>query len=181
MRPRAISSFRLRRLSGHKGRLEAAPRTYSFFTEEHRLALTIVYTIIKPLITLPKPRGFWDYALFALATSGFLILLFWSEVSDGLRWADATFAFTAAALFVLAIVLARRGEKAKWIEQPTRFTQLLLLLGVLGGLFGAVYGDAYLLHRKDITFSRIVHDVVLALVCTAVTLWFSRSRPSTNR
>lgn len=107
--------------------------------------------------------------------------LFWSEATDGLRWADAAFAFTAAVLFVLAIVLARRREKAKWIARPTRSTQLLLLLGVLGGLFGARYADAYLFHRKNYVFSQIAHDVVLALVCTAVTLWSSRSQSSTSR
>ena len=32
--------------------------------------------ILGPMIPLPKPRGFWDYALFALAMTGALVLLF---------------------------------------------------------------------------------------------------------
>ncbi len=133
------------------------------------------------MIALPKPRGFWDYALFALAMSGVLLLLFWLEAIDGFRWADATFAFTAAVLCVLAIVLSRRGEKAKWIAQPTWYAHLLVVLGAVGWLFGAIYADAYLFHRRDITSSRLRHDVVFAVVLTAVMLWSLRRRPSASR
>src|SRR4029077_4978059 len=30
-----------------------------------------------------KPRGFWDYALLALAMTGVLMFLFWLDASDG--------------------------------------------------------------------------------------------------
>ena len=137
--------------------------------------------IISPLITLPQPRGFWDYALFASATTGFLIFLFWLEATDGFRWADVVFAIAAAALFVVAIVLARKAEKAEWISQRRKSTQLLFLLGILGFWFGSVHVDAYLFHRTGITLARALHDVVLAFVCIAVTMWSWRSLPPTSR
>src|SRR5713101_2476622 len=84
------------------------------------------------MIALPKPRGFWHYALFALIVTGALLFLFWMEASEGVRWTDATVAFAAAVLCVLAIVLFRRGEKAKWIAQPTRYAQLIIALGAIG-------------------------------------------------
>jgi len=133
------------------------------------------------MIPLPKPRGFWDYALFALVMTGVLLFLFWLEASDGVRWADATLAFTAAVLCVLAIVLSRRGEKAKWIAQPTRYAHLLMVLGALGLMFGAIYADAYLFHRRDITSSRLRHDMVLAPALTALMLWSLRRRLPARR
>jgi len=126
------------------------------------------------MIPLPKPRGFWDYALFALAMTGALLFLFWLEASDGVRWGDATLAFAAAVLGVLAIVLSRRGEKAKWVAHPTRFAYLLAVLGAFGLMFGTIYADAYLLHRRDITSSRIRHDMLLAVGLIALMLWYSR-------
>ena len=90
------------------------------------------------MIPVPKPRGFWDYALFASVMTGALLSLFWLEGSDGVGWADAALAFTAAVLCVLAIVLVRRGEKATWIAQPTRYTYLLGVLGASGLVFGYV-------------------------------------------
>jgi hypothetical protein len=133
------------------------------------------------MISFPKPRGFWDYGLFALAMSGFLLLLFWLDASDGLRWADSLFALTAAALFVLAIILSRRGEKAKWIAQQTWATRILAVFGTLGALYGAMYADSYLFHRRGITSSRLLHDVVSAVVFAAVMLWWLRTRSSASR
>ena len=123
------------------------------------------------MTSIPKPRGFWDYALFALAMTGLLMFLFWSEASDRVGWADAALAFVAAVLLVFAIILARRAEKAAWIAQPTLYAYLLTVLGAVGFMFGAVYADAYLLHRRDITPSRFWHDVAFGVLFTALTLW----------
>ena len=126
------------------------------------------------MIPLPKPRPFWEYALFALIMTGLLMFLFWLEASDAVGWADTALAFATAVLCVFAIVLARRGEKATWIAQPTRSAYLLAVLGAFGMMFGAIYADAYLLHRRDITSSRFHHDAVFGVLWTAVTLWSSR-------
>jgi len=126
------------------------------------------------MIALPKPRGFWDYAIFALIMTGALLFLFWMEASDGVRWADAMLAFTAAVLGVLVTILVRRGEKAKWIKQPRWYVHLLVALGAFGLTYGTVYADGYLLHGRDIASSRILHDMVLSLGLTAVTLWSLR-------
>lgn len=133
------------------------------------------------MIRVPKPRGFWDYALFALVMAGALLSLFWLEGSDGVGWADAALAFIAAVLCVLAIVLVRRGEKATWIAQPTRYAYLLGVLGASGLVFGTMYADAYLLHRSDITSSRLGHDLVFSVGLTAVMLWYFRKRPPAKR
>ena len=130
------------------------------------------------MIPLPKPRGFWDYALFALVLTGPLLFLFWLEASDGVGWADAALAFAAAVLCVLAIVLSRRGETAKWIAKPARYAHLIIIaLGAFGWMFGAIYADSYLFHRGDITSSRLRSDMVLAVGLTAVMSWSSRRRP----
>src|SRR5258705_12410358 len=133
------------------------------------------------MIALPKPRGFWDYGLFALIMTGALLFLFWMEASDGIRWTDATVAFVAAVLCVLAIVLFRRGEKAKWMGQPTLYAQLIIAPGAIGWVFAAIYADAYLFHRRDITSSRFRSDIVLAVGLTAVMLWSLRRRPPARR
>jgi len=133
------------------------------------------------MVRLPKPRGFWDYALFALVMTGVMVLLFRSEASDGLGWADAALALAAAVLLVLGIVLARRGEKATWIVRPTWHAYLLATLGVSVLTFGAIYADAYLLHRRDLTFNRLLHDLVLVIIVTAATLWSSRRRSRARR
>ena len=125
---------------------------------------------------LPGPRGFWDYALFALFTTGLLTLMFWLKASNGIAWADAALAFAAAVLGVLAIVLVRRGEKARWIAQPTWHAYALMVLGACGLLFGAMFADAYLLHRSDITSRRLWHDVLVAVGIVALMLWSSRRR-----
>jgi len=133
------------------------------------------------MIPLPKPRGFWDYALFALVMTGALVFLFSLEASDGVGWADAAFAFAGAVLFVFATILARRREKATWIARPTWYAYLLAALGAFVLIFGVTYADAYILHRRDINSSRLWHDVVLAIVLIAGTLWASRRRPPARR
>lgn len=133
--------------------------------------------ILGPMIPLPKPRGFWDYALFALIMTGLLMCLFWVEVSDAVGWTDAALAFAAAVLCVFAIILARRAERATWIARPTWYVNLLAVLGVIGLVFGAIYADTYLLHRRDITSSRLRHDIVFAGVLTAAMLFQLRRRP----
>lgn len=146
------------------------------FTNAIGFSLPITRAILSPMASLPKPRGFWDYALFALIMTGVLFSLFWLEASDGVSWTDALFAFATAVLSVLGIVLLRRGERAIWRAQPTRSTHLIALLGALGLVFGAIYADAYLFHRRDITFSRLRHDIVFSAVLTAVILWSSQLR-----
>ena len=129
----------------------------------------------------PKPRGFWDYALFALFMTGVLLALFWIEATDGLGWADALLAVAAAVLFVLGVILARRGEKAKWITQPTWRVSFLAALGALVLLFAAVYADAYLLHHRDLTSDRLRRDMVAVMVAVAVALWTSLRRRHLGR
>jgi hypothetical protein len=114
------------------------------------------------MIPLPKLRGFWDYALFALIMTGMLAFLFWLEASDGVGWPDRALACMAAVLFVFATVLARRGEKARWIAQPTWHAYILVCLGTFALMFSAIYADAYLLHRRDLTSNRLRHDIVPA-------------------
>jgi protein-S-isoprenylcysteine O-methyltransferase Ste14 len=125
----------------------------------------------------PKPRGFWDYALFALVMTGGLLFLFWMEAADRLRWTDVLLAAIGAVLIVLGIITMRRREKAKWITQPAWRMQLLVTLGVLFLLFGIVYADARLLHRREITSDRLQHAVIPIVVALATTLWESRRRP----
>ena len=128
------------------------------------------------MIPLPKPRGFWDYTLFALLMTGALMFLFWLEASDPVSWTDAAIASAAAVLFIFATVLARRNEKAKWIAQPTWHAFALAALGGFVLMFGAIYADGYLLHRRDLTFSRVRHDMVIAVLAPAAVLWSSRRR-----
>lgn len=125
----------------------------------------------------PKPRGFWDYALFALMMTGLLFLLFWVNAIDRVRWSDALLAGMGAVLLVLGIIIMRRGEKAKWIAHPTWRAHLLVTLGAVSLLFGAVYADAYLLHRRAITADRLERHVIPIAVAIVTTLWASRRRP----
>jgi threonine/homoserine efflux transporter RhtA len=133
------------------------------------------------MIPLVKPRGFWDYALFALAMVGLLVFLFWLEASDGIGWADAVLALGAGALFAFGVIIARRGEKATWIARPTRRTHLLASLGAFVLMFGAIYADTYLFHRRDITSKRLRNDAILAIGVTAGALWTSRRRFAARR
>ena len=113
--------------------------------------------------------------------TGVLMFLFWLEASDTIGWTDAALTFATAVLFVFAIILARRGEKAKWIAQPTRHAYLLAVLGTFVLMFGAIYADAYLLHRRDLTFNRLRHDMVPAVLGPAAFLWSSRRRLRARR
>jgi hypothetical protein len=136
------------------------------------------------MIPLPKPRGFWDYALFALTMTGVLVFLFWLDTGDRIGWADAALGCAAAVLLVFAIIAARRGEKARWIAEPTWHVYVLAPLGAFALMFGAMYADSYLLHRGDITSNRPWHDMGLAIVMTAViarALWSSRKRHPSRR
>jgi hypothetical protein len=125
----------------------------------------------------PKPRGFWDYALFALMMTGLLFFLFWVNAIDRVRWSDALLAATGAVLLVLGIIVMRRGEKAKWIVHPTWRAHLLVTLGAVSLLFGAIYADAYLFHRRAITPDRLERHVIPTAVAIVTTLWASRRRP----
>jgi|SRR6185437_4560769 len=133
------------------------------------------------MIPLPKPRGFWDYSLFALLIAGLLLLLFWMDASDGVGWSDAGLALAAAASCVFAIILARRRGRAAWIVRPTWYAYLLSVLGVSTLMVGAPFADAYLLHRSDITSSQILHDIVVSLLSTAGLLWFLRKQSLARR
>ena len=137
--------------------------------------------ILGLMIPLPKPRGFWDYALFALPMTGMLMLLFWLEASDAISWTDAALASAVAVLFVFTTILARRGERAKWITQPTLHAHALVLLGTLVLIFGAMYADAYLFHRRDITPNRLRHDIEFSILFTVGMLWSSRRRLRAKR
>jgi len=118
-----------------------------------------------------KPRGFWDYAVFALGMTALLAFLFWMEASARIGWADAALASSAAVLFVFLTVLFRRGEKAKWITRPTWPVYLLASIGIGVVLFGALYADAYLLHHAEITSKRLGNDAVFGLVMSAGIVW----------
>jgi hypothetical protein len=133
------------------------------------------------MIAFPKPRGFWDYALFALAMTGLLVFLFWLEATDGIGLADAALALAVAALFVLGVIIARRGEKATWIARPTWPVYLLVALGAFLLIFGAIYADSYLLHRTDITFKRLRRDTIVAITVIGAMLWSSLRRRSARR
>jgi len=124
-----------------------------------------------------KPRGFWDYALFALVMASALMLLFWLQASNAVGWTDAAIAFAAAVLLVFFIILSRWGEKAKWIEQPSWHVSALITLGVFVFLFGAIYADSYLLHPGDLTSETLGDDIVFFLILFVLNLSFpSRSR-----
>lgn len=119
------------------------------------------------MIHFPKPRGFWDYAIFALMMTGGLSVLFQLEASDRIGWADAALAFASAALFVFGTILARQGEKATWIKQPLTWrVNLMMTLGLVTLIFGALYADAYLLHPRDITAPRFWRNMIIAILLT---------------
>lgn len=128
------------------------------------------------MIPLPKPRGFWDYALFALMMTGLLMPLFWLEATDSFGWTDAALAGTASVLLVFAIILARRGEKAKWIARPTWRAQVFIALGATTFFVGVLYADGYVLHRRNLTFYELRHDLVPVILAFAGILWALRRR-----
>ena len=146
--------------------------TYSSFTIGFTLGL---------MISLPKPRGLWDYTLFALVLTVALVSLFWLEASDGVGWADGVLALAAAALSVLGIILARRNEKAAWIVRPTWRTRLLISLGAFALLFAAIYLDAYILHRRDLTASRLSRDMAVGIALAVTSSWSLRRRNTPKR
>ena len=133
------------------------------------------------MIPLPKPRGFWDYELFALMLTGLLVLLFWVEASNGVGWADAALAFGAAELCVLTIVFSRRNEKAAWIVRSSWQANPLVTLGSVLLMFAVLYADAYILHRKDMTTARIRHDMILAIALPIAMLLPLRRRHTGSR
>jgi drug/metabolite transporter (DMT)-like permease len=123
------------------------------------------------MIPLPEPRGFWDYGLFALLLTGGLVFLLGLRVNGRVRWADIAFAITAAVLFVLATILARQGEKAVWIVRPTWRMYLLLTLGALLLVYGAIFADLVIFHPRDVSISRIETLVVAGIMTLATSLW----------
>jgi hypothetical protein len=131
----------------------------------------MVRAILSLMTRFPKPRGFWDYALFALAVTGGLVVLFSLEASDRVGWADAALASAIAVLSVLVIVLGRRREKARWIAQPTRCVYLVAIFGALVLMFGGAYVDTYFLHRKDITSNQLCRDAAIAIAVAAGSVW----------
>lgn len=130
------------------------------------------------MIPFLKPRSFWDYAVVALGITGLLFFLFWLNASDGVGRADAALAFAVAVLSVFVVVLVRRGEKAAWIARPTRFLNLLFVLGSFGLMFAATYADSFLLHRKDLTRGRLRDDTINFVVLSVALLWTTRKWPS---
>lgn len=128
------------------------------------------------MIPLPKPRGFWDYTLFALLMAGALLLLFWMEASGGVGWADAALALGSAVLLVLCIILARRREKARWIKQPTLRVYLVAAVGSFALIFGAIYADAFLFHRREITAHRVRRDIAVIIPVIVGAAWSLRRR-----
>ncbi len=46
---------------------------------------------------------------------------------------------------------------------------------------GAIYTDGYLLHRRDITSNQLWHDMVLAILLTAGTVWSFLRRHRSKR
>ncbi len=87
----------------------------------------------------------------------------------------------AATLAVSAIVLGRRGEKSKWIAQQPWPALAIVSFGKFVWMFGAIYADAYLFHRRDLTSNRRQHDLVLAIVVPCAVLWSLRRRLRSKR
>jgi hypothetical protein len=71
--------------------------------------------------------------------------------------------------------------KARWIAQPTWYVYPLAILGAFVLMFGAIYADTYLLHRRDITSNRLRRDTVIAIVATAGTVWSFLRRHRSKR
>lgn len=130
---------------------------------------------------LLQPRGFWDYAIFAVLLWVFLLGLFWSEASDAIGWGDALLALIAAPLGVFLIILARGAEKAAWIARPTLFTYVCAALGANAYILGTLYVDAFVFHQKDINFNRFAHLAAVAFVGAAFVLWKLRLGPPARK
>ena len=55
------------------------------------------------------------------------------------------------------------------IAQPTWYVYPLAILVAFVLMFGAIYADTYLLHRRDFTSNRLRRDTVIAIAVTAGT------------
>jgi hypothetical protein len=90
-----------------------------------RFPFLITRTILSQMIPVPKPNRFWDYAFFAFVMTGLLMFLLWPGASDAVGWTEPALALAAAVLFVPAVVLARRAERAAWIARPPDPTKVI--------------------------------------------------------
>jgi hypothetical protein len=134
------------------------------------------------MIPFPKPRSFWDYALFALMLAGLLVCFFWVQAGYRIGWGDAAFGLLAAVLCTLAIgILARSSEKTKRIMRSTWQAKLLLIMGTLLLLFGSLYANLYFIHHISITGSRLRHDVWLGIALCVAMFWSYRSGIAAGR
>jgi hypothetical protein len=116
-----------------------------------------------------------------LLLTALLVWVFWVEASDRLDWDDAALALASAVLCVLAISIARRSEKAAWIMQPTWKAKLLVALGTLVLIFGAIYADAYFLHRKELTPARFRQDMIIDVIMLVAAFSPLRRRNTARR
>ena len=133
------------------------------------------------MVALPSPRGFWDYALFALILAGLLMGLFWLEIGGGIGLADAGLALVTSMLGVFIVILARQSEKAKWVSRPTRRVHLLAAVGTCLFIFGALFADAYILHRREISARMFRDDLVPFGVAVTAVLLPTRKRNTALR
>ncbi len=113
--------------------------------------------------------------------TGLLIFLFWVEAGDGVGWADGGLALATAVLSVLGIILVRRKEKAAWIARPPSYLRLLFSLGAFALIFGAIYADAYILHRRDLTASRLSRDMCIGIAMAVTVAWSLRRQNNAGR
>ena len=133
------------------------------------------------MIRFPKPRGFWDYALFALLMTG-LLLLVWSFSTYRIVWTDAAFAFVVATLLAACIVAVRRNEKAKWIKRATWRTVLIVYITLSVLFYATDYARGYLLHHTTITAYQLRHDLISSLLLSAwITWWWHRRSRAGSR
>lgn len=128
------------------------------------------------MIRFPKPRGFWDYALFALFVTGLLLLVFWSSSTYHIDWFDAAFALVIAIFLALGIVFGRRREKAEWIKHPSWRTSFIACFATCAFLLAAEYAHAYFLHRTTIATGQLRHDLIFIVVLSAALPWWLRRR-----
>lgn len=118
---------------------------------------------------------------FGVHPSGETVWLFGLLPHEEGQGADARLALAAAVLSVLGIVLARRNEHAAWIARPMWYLRLLFSLGALALIFGAMYADAYTLHRRDLTPRRLSRDVCVGVAMAIAVAWSLRRQDSTAR
>lgn len=128
------------------------------------------------MVALPKPRGLWDYVLGAVLMSGLFLLLFWIDATRGIGSADAALAVAAGILFAGFVILTRRDEKAAWLRRTTIVEYALGCFAAFSFIFGFTYTDAYFLQHEKITRSRLWHDLLFAVLLSALLGWNSRER-----